>query len=137
MEVLDEPAVVLFGSDNRYQPQLLARKRRPTPIPAAARGIKAVTFSGGKIIAAEFKGERVSIFVGQGASEFKGDPSGQAFVIVWASKAAIPHLNSWIEVKAEPLQGDRLNEILILDPVPFEFEQTEGVVVVNSVPVWT
>ena len=136
IEVLDERPVLLFGSDDRLQPQLLARGRRPGPNDLAARGIKEVSAKGTLVVRGSFKGKPVRIFLGLGATGPTGVGS-ETFVIVWASAAPIPPIGGWVEVRAEPLNAETLKSLKLDEGVPHEFEEAEGIVMVTAVSVWT
>lgn len=134
IEVFDEPAVVLFASDDRTQPTLLARSRRPGPNRIAGQGIKHVAYLGGPVIRAIHKNQSVKVFLGSGTSTPR--TVGHNLVIVWASEAPLPKKGAWMEAKAEELPDDALKKLVFEDSIPFEFEEAEGVLLVTRTALW-
>lgn len=137
IEVLDEPPVLLFGSEDRLQPRLLARGRQRTPHLAAAQGIKGLASKGGPVIAGKYKEKPVRIFLGSGSRDTSGVGGSDTFVILWGSSADVPRPGGWVEVKAEPVDDQSLERLTLDEAVPFEFEEAEGVLFVSAVSVWT
>lgn len=134
IEVFDEPPVVLFAADDRTQPTLLARSRRPGPNRVAGQGIRYVAYMGGPVVRAIHKGQSVKVFLGVGTSQ--PQTAGHRLVVLWASQAALPKQGARVEVKAEALSDDAVKKLVFEESIPFEFEEAEDVLLVTATPLW-
>lgn len=135
VEVLDEPAVLLFTSEDRRQTSLLARGRRSGPNNVAAQGVKQVSYQGGPIIAGRLAQKDVRVFLGLAITT--PGLGGHRVVIVWGSQAEIPPVGTFVDVKGDAVAGEDLKRLEIRESIPFDFEDAEGVYFVKAASTWS